>query len=82
MYNPDGPTHSARIPTTLKQFKILARLGRTPSMSLYDDIEAGAEFYFSEEDYLSREELNGSAQPSLKKAASVPANPLDSPWPA
>ncbi|TBU28609.1 hypothetical protein BD311DRAFT_694525 [Dichomitus squalens] len=68
LYNGDGPAHSGRVPTTLKQFKILARLGRTPSMSLYDDIEAGTEFYFSEEDYLSQEELNGTAQPPLKKA--------------
>ena len=49
MYNPDGPTHSARIPTTLKQFKILARLGRGPSMSLFDDIDS--RLYFAGSDY-------------------------------
>ncbi|KAI1789621.1 hypothetical protein LXA43DRAFT_974195 [Ganoderma leucocontextum] len=60
-YSIDSPLPSRRVPTTLKHFKILARLGRTPSMSLYDDIEAGTEFYFSEEDYLSQEELSGAA---------------------
>ncbi|KZT12070.1 uncharacterized protein LAESUDRAFT_720047 [Laetiporus sulphureus 93-53] len=47
---------SVRVPVTLKHFKMLARLGRTPNSSLFDDIEAGTEFYFSEEDYLSQEE--------------------------
>ncbi|KAI8969642.1 hypothetical protein BD414DRAFT_518471 [Trametes punicea] len=56
LYTSDGPI-VARVPTTLKQFKILARLGRSPSMSLFDDIEWGTEFYFSEEDYLGQEEL-------------------------
>ncbi|KAM5535030.1 hypothetical protein V8D89_011258 [Ganoderma adspersum] len=60
-YTIDSPLPSRRVPTTLKHFKILARLGRTPSMSLYDDIEAGTEFYFSEDDYLSQAELTGAA---------------------
>ncbi|KAH8104584.1 hypothetical protein BXZ70DRAFT_596840 [Cristinia sonorae] len=54
----------ARIPVTLKLFKILARLGRGTVSTLFEDIEAGAEFYFSEEDYLSPEELKGSPQKS------------------
>ena len=59
---------TSRVPTTLKQFKFLARLGRSPSMVLYDDIDQGTEFYFSEEDYLSQEELNGDIQaPAAKK---------------
>lgn len=69
-YTIDTPLPPRRVPTTLKHFKILARLGRTPSMSLYDDIEAGTEFYFSEDDYLSQAELTGAAvsqaQASLK----------------
>ena len=71
MYMSDG-TILAHVPTTLKQFKILARLGRGPSMSLFDDIEGGTEFYFSEEDYLSQEELNTGLAPlgpSGKRAA-------------
>ncbi|RPD62424.1 hypothetical protein L226DRAFT_332261 [Lentinus tigrinus ALCF2SS1-7] len=48
-------------PTTLKHFKLLARLGRAPSIWLYDDIETGMEFYFSEEDYLTPEELSGAS---------------------
>ncbi|KAI0754973.1 hypothetical protein C8Q80DRAFT_401725 [Daedaleopsis nitida] len=66
-YTPNGPMMTSRVPTTLKQFKILARLGRTPSMGLYDDIEAGTEFYFSEEDYLGQEELNGTVQTPAKR---------------
>ncbi|KAI0335899.1 hypothetical protein GY45DRAFT_1267365 [Cubamyces sp. BRFM 1775] len=71
MYMADG-TILAHVPTTLKQFKILARLGRLPSMSLFDDIEGGTEFYFSEEDYLSQEELSTGLAPlgpSGKRAA-------------
>ena len=55
-------------PTTLKHFKLLARLGRAPSIWLYDDIETGMEFYFSEEDYLSASELSGA---SHSKSASA-----------
>ncbi|KAI0372164.1 hypothetical protein BV20DRAFT_1050929 [Pilatotrama ljubarskyi] len=70
LYTADGPLVAPRVPTTLKQFKILARLGRTPSIGLYNDIESGTEFYFSEEDYLSQEELSGAVQSasSAKKA--------------
>ena len=70
-YTIDSPLPSRRVPTTLKHFKILARLGRTPSMSLYDDIEAGTEFYFSEEDYLSHPEWTtapGSQNPTPLKS--------------
>ncbi|KAI0761934.1 hypothetical protein BD413DRAFT_616676 [Trametes elegans] len=67
LYPPEAPVTAHRVPTTLKQFRILARLGRSPSMGLYDDIEAGTEFYFSEEDYLSPEELRGVVPPSGKK---------------
>jgi len=49
-----------RVPITLKLFKILARLGRAPPHALFDEIEWGTEFYFSEEDYLSSEELHGT----------------------
>ncbi|KAI9058363.1 hypothetical protein FKP32DRAFT_1597452 [Trametes sanguinea] len=61
----------ARVPATLKHFKILARLGLSPSPILYGEIEDGTEFYFSEEDYLSQEELTRGVAPgaSSKRAA-------------
>ncbi|CCM03531.1 uncharacterized protein FIBRA_05665 [Fibroporia radiculosa] len=65
LYNEPYDT-AARVPITLKHFKMLARLGRPPNMVLYDDIEAGTEFYFSEEDYLTPEELAGIT-PSTSK---------------
>ncbi|KAI0947141.1 hypothetical protein AcV7_009642 [Taiwanofungus camphoratus] len=51
---------ATRVPITLKHFKMLARLGRAPNMVLFDDIEHGTEFYFSEEDYITSEELTGN----------------------
>ena len=43
------------MPITLEHFRILARLGRSVNWSMIHDIELGAEFYFSEEDYLNKE---------------------------
>ncbi|EKM49523.1 uncharacterized protein PHACADRAFT_265050 [Phanerochaete carnosa HHB-10118-sp] len=61
----DQPEPSAhRVPLTLKHFKLLARLGRAPPLAMIDDIEHGTDFYFSEEDYLTLEDL--SATPSKK----------------
>ncbi|KAF7797419.1 hypothetical protein EIP86_008614 [Pleurotus ostreatoroseus] len=62
----DGFISASRVPVTLKHFKVLARLGRAPPACLFDDIEVGAEFYFTEEDYLTQEELNG-APPRRRK---------------
>ncbi|KAI0086520.1 hypothetical protein BDY19DRAFT_1093207 [Irpex rosettiformis] len=61
-----------RVPITLKHFKLLARLGRAPPHLLFDEIEYGAEFYFSEEDYLAPDELNGTVikHPKPKKRTS------------
>ncbi|THH01557.1 hypothetical protein EW026_g1174 [Hermanssonia centrifuga] len=56
-----------RIPLTLKHFKLLARLGRALAPALFDDIEAGIEFYFGEEDYLTLEELNGNCPRSSSR---------------
>ncbi|PSR74795.1 hypothetical protein PHLCEN_2v9509 [Hermanssonia centrifuga] len=56
-----------RIPLTLKHFKLLARLGRALAPALFDDIEAGIEFYFGEEDYLTLEELNGNSPRSSSR---------------
>ncbi|KAG6336050.1 hypothetical protein ID866_3023 [Astraeus odoratus] len=52
---PSYPTPTAHVPITLKHFKLLAHLGRAPNFCLYHEIELGAEFYFSEEDYLSKQ---------------------------
>ncbi|KAH9841569.1 uncharacterized protein C8Q71DRAFT_737681 [Rhodofomes roseus] len=57
----DSNITSGRIPVTLKHFKMLARLGRPPNLALIDDIEAGIEFYFDEDDYLSVEDSNSAA---------------------
>ncbi|KAF8133652.1 hypothetical protein EV363DRAFT_927496 [Boletus edulis] len=46
---------STHVPITLKHFKLLAHLGRAPNWCLYHEIEFGAEFFFSEEDYLSKQ---------------------------
>ncbi|KAG0694532.1 hypothetical protein DFH29DRAFT_985243 [Suillus ampliporus] len=46
---------SQHVPVTLKHFRLLARLGKAPNWCLYHEIENGAEFYFSEEDYLSKQ---------------------------
>ncbi|KAF8967162.1 hypothetical protein BDZ97DRAFT_570221 [Flammula alnicola] len=49
-----GSPSNGRVPTTFKHFQLLARLGRTPNFYLWHDIEVGAEFYFDEEEYISR----------------------------
>lgn len=46
---------SQHVPVTFKHFRLLARLGKAPNWCLYHEIENGAEFYFSEEDYLSKQ---------------------------
>ena len=77
---------TTRVPTTLKQFKILARLGRSPSLGLYDDIEQGCEFYFTEEDYISPEELSGTVQAPTRKTRksrhAVKSEPSPTPGPS
>ncbi|KAH7885344.1 hypothetical protein F5I97DRAFT_1884682 [Phlebopus sp. FC_14] len=55
LYLSSGTVTSSHVPITLKHFKLLAHLGRAPNWCLYHEIELGAEFYFSEEDYLSKQ---------------------------
>ncbi|KAG6878086.1 hypothetical protein C0993_012413 [Termitomyces sp. T159_Od127] len=43
---------SERVPITLKHFKILARVRKTPNHRLYTEIFKGCEFYLDEEDYI------------------------------
>jgi hypothetical protein len=52
-YNDLGTT--SHVPITLYHFKILARLGRSINWTIIHDIEAGADFFFSEEDYLCKQ---------------------------
>jgi len=49
---------------------MLARLGRAPAWHLIADIEKGAEFFFSEEDYLTPEQLNGTSEDSKRPKSS------------
>jgi hypothetical protein len=46
---------ASHVPITLHHFKVLARLGRSINWSMFHDIEAGAEFFFSEEDYINKQ---------------------------
>ncbi|TFY69079.1 hypothetical protein EVG20_g3301 [Dentipellis fragilis] len=43
------------VPVTLKHFKLLAHLGRAPTLSMWLTIRNGAEFFFTDEDYLSKQ---------------------------
>ncbi|KAF8555227.1 hypothetical protein OG21DRAFT_928362 [Imleria badia] len=65
-------TPSAHVPITLKHFKQLAHLGRAPNWCLYHEIEFGAEFFFSEEDYLSKQ-----APPDVKRSCKSRVKPND-----
>ncbi|EIW80954.1 hypothetical protein CONPUDRAFT_137081 [Coniophora puteana RWD-64-598 SS2] len=79
----DYASQPSHLPITLKHFKLLAHLGRAPSWSLYHAIQLGAEFYFSEEDYLGKEPAlitkrwKGKARAEIKKESSPISLPLD-----
>ncbi|KAF9220958.1 hypothetical protein BS17DRAFT_786268 [Gyrodon lividus] len=64
---------STHVPITLKHFKLLGHLGRAPNWCLYHEIELGAEFYFSEEDYLSRQ-VSTSETKWLSKSRAKPTD--------
>lgn len=44
----------AHVPLTLRHFQLLAHLGRAPNYFLFQVIQAGAEFYRSEDEYISK----------------------------
>ncbi|EIN12632.1 hypothetical protein PUNSTDRAFT_97433 [Punctularia strigosozonata HHB-11173 SS5] len=76
------------LPVTLKHFKVLARLGRQVNPLLFVQIERGAEFFFSEEDYLraedgggssSREQTTVKAESGTEAAAAASGSPVSSP---
>ncbi|KIM89376.1 hypothetical protein PILCRDRAFT_813299 [Piloderma croceum F 1598] len=72
-YNDVGLT--SHVPITLHHFKILARLGRPINWTMLHEIEAGAEFFFSEDDYLNK-------QPKLKIKTEVKTEVAQSPVPS
>lgn len=46
---------ASHVPITLHHFKLLARLGRPINWTMFYEIQAGAEFFFSEDDYLNKQ---------------------------
>ncbi|TFK52615.1 hypothetical protein OE88DRAFT_1807498 [Heliocybe sulcata] len=60
--DPDPLGLQHRVPITLKHFQILQRLGRAPNWSLYHEIQQGAEFYFTEEDYIAQDKAKASGK--------------------
>ena len=68
---------ASHVPITLQHFKILARLGRLINWSMFHDIEAGAEFLFSEDDYLNKQ-LKAKVKTEVKAEATQLSIPLAS----
>ncbi|KAG5639213.1 hypothetical protein H0H81_005692 [Sphagnurus paluster] len=66
-----SPSH---IPVTLKHFQMLARLGRAPELSMYSNIETGAEFYRDEEEYVRPDE-KGKCNAVKAESASTTLSP-------
>jgi len=65
------------VPITLKHFRILARLGRTPNYYMYEAIRQDAPFYVSEEDYIPRRLLKYQVKgESGRTASSVSSSPV------
>jgi len=62
------PLNPPNVPITLKHFQLLARLGRTPNFYLWNGIEAGAQFYVDENDYLLKSDVTktSTTKPKLK----------------
>lgn len=71
-YNEGGTT--SHVPITLEHFRILARLGKPINWSMIHDIELGAEFFFSEDDY-----LNKQPKPKVKTEVKTEATQLSVP---
>ncbi|KZT25395.1 hypothetical protein NEOLEDRAFT_1156310 [Neolentinus lepideus HHB14362 ss-1] len=69
--DPDPFGSQYRVPITLKHFKILQRLGRAPNWSLYHEIQQGAEFYFTEEDYITQDRMKSSGKKVRVKTEST-----------
>ncbi|KAF5382555.1 hypothetical protein D9615_002846 [Tricholomella constricta] len=61
-----------RVPVTLKHFQMLARLGKTPNLFMYHEIEEGTEFYIDEEDYLQADKVEGKRKAVKAETASAP----------
>ncbi|KAK0464542.1 uncharacterized protein EV420DRAFT_1618363 [Desarmillaria tabescens] len=64
-----------RVPITFKHFQILARLRRAPCNQLYRDIESGAEFFLSEDEYIPKSDNARKLYSKVEvKKESSPAN--------
>ncbi|PBK74864.1 hypothetical protein ARMSODRAFT_950920 [Armillaria solidipes] len=64
-----------RVPITLKHFQILARLRRAPCNQLYHDIESGADFFLSEDEYIPKSDSARKLYSKVEvKKESSPAN--------
>lgn len=73
-------TLSQHVPITFKHFQILARLGRAPNFYLFHGIEAGAEFYMDEDDYIANNDQARKLLSNTKiKKESTPDDVSDSP---
>lgn len=72
-YNDTGT--SSHVPITLLHFRILARLGKPVNWSMFHVIELGAEFFFSEEDYLNKESKYNNVKVEVKSEATQLAIP-------
>jgi hypothetical protein len=70
------------VPITLQHFRILARLGRAVSWSMFHDIEYGVEFFFSEEDYLNKQRKSRVKTEVKTEAAQLSLPPSLFPVPA
>ncbi|KAA1477536.1 hypothetical protein DENSPDRAFT_844699 [Dentipellis sp. KUC8613] len=66
------------VPVTLKHFKLLAHLGRAPTLSMWLTIRNGAEFFFTDEDYLNKQDNNVKKE-NTPSADVVPLSAATSP---
>ncbi|KAF8903160.1 hypothetical protein CPB84DRAFT_1728604 [Gymnopilus junonius] len=77
IYN--DPSNPHRVPITFKHFQLLARLGRPPNFYLWNGIEAGAQFYMDENDYLSTSDIAKNSISKQEVKAEVSQNLPPSP---
>ncbi|KII87013.1 hypothetical protein PLICRDRAFT_55897 [Plicaturopsis crispa FD-325 SS-3] len=64
------------VPITLRHFRLLARLGKHPSDYIWHDIQMGAEFFETEDDYLSKDaDVKPFARVNVK--AETPPSPVE-----
>ncbi|TRM60670.1 hypothetical protein BD626DRAFT_435548 [Schizophyllum amplum] len=59
-----------RVPITFEHFQMLARLGRAPHCYMFNEIEKGAEFYHSANDYLATDSKSTAKSSSSSRTSS------------